>query len=144
MNDARTAMGRVRIGISAERKWKRKMMMTKLTMMASSIRSRCSVSMDCVDQPGAVVRRNDLHARRQRRANLRQLLLHAVDDIQRVHAVAHHHDAADGFAFALPIGDAARACPGRSVTVPRSRTSTGVPFLVATGTFSRSLSDMRR
>src|SRR5450759_2946333 len=44
MKDARTAMGRVRIGMSAERKWNKKTIVTKLTMMASSRRSRCSVS----------------------------------------------------------------------------------------------------
>ncbi len=43
MNAARTAMGSVRIGTSAERKWKRKMMLTKLTMSASAKRSRLRV-----------------------------------------------------------------------------------------------------
>jgi hypothetical protein len=43
MNAASTAMGSVRMGTSAERKWKRKAMLTKLTMMASRMRSRLSV-----------------------------------------------------------------------------------------------------
>ena len=46
MNAASTAMGRVRMGTSAERKWNRKTMLTKLTMMASTIRSRFSVWID--------------------------------------------------------------------------------------------------
>ena len=81
-------------------------MMTRLTMIASSIRSRCSVSIECLDQPGAVISRHDFHAGGQRGLDLRELLLHAVDHVQRIHAVAHDDDAADGFAFAIPFGHA--------------------------------------
>ena len=56
-----------------------------------------------VDQTGAVVSRHDLDAGRQRRCDLAQLLLDAVDDVQRIHALAHDDDAADGFAFAIPF-----------------------------------------
>ena len=51
MNAAKTAMGRVRMGIRAERKWNKKAMVTKLTMIASSMRSRCSVLMDACINP---------------------------------------------------------------------------------------------
>jgi len=46
MNEAMTAIGSVRIGMNAERKWNRKTTITTLTMMASSIRSRFRVLMD--------------------------------------------------------------------------------------------------
>jgi len=46
MKAARTAMGSVMMGTRADRKWKRKKMQTKLTIIASMIRSRVSVCMD--------------------------------------------------------------------------------------------------
>src|SRR5260370_5219738 len=56
-----------------------------------------------VNQSRAVVAGNDFDTRRQRGFCLNQFFLHAVDDIQGVHAVAHDDDARDGFAFALPF-----------------------------------------
>ena len=38
---------------------------------------------------------------------LLELGLHAVDDVERVLALAHHHDAADHVALAVEVGDAA-------------------------------------
>ena len=46
MNDASTAIGSARIGISAERKWNRKMMMTIETAIASSMSVRRNVVID--------------------------------------------------------------------------------------------------
>ena len=80
--------------------------MTRLTMMASSIRSRCSVLMDSLIKPGAVIAGHDLDSRRQRCLDLAQLLLDAVDHVQSIHAIAHDDDAADGLAFAIPLRDA--------------------------------------
>jgi hypothetical protein len=60
-----------------------------------------------IDQPGAVVASHDLNAGRERRRDLLELGFYAVDDIESVHAVAHHHDAAYGLAFSLPVGRAA-------------------------------------
>ena len=39
--------------------------------------------------------------------DLLQLGFHALDDVERVLAVAHHDDSADGVAIAVEIGDAA-------------------------------------
>ena len=55
----------------------------------------------------AVVGRDDAHAFGQRRLDFLQLLFDAIDDGERVLAVAHHDDAADDFAFAVQFGDAA-------------------------------------
>ena len=60
-----------------------------------------------LDQPGSIVTGDDFHAGRQRSGNLRELLLDAGDHIQRVRAVAHHHNAAGGFALAVPLRHAA-------------------------------------
>ncbi len=57
-----------------------------------------------VDQLRAVIDRNDFHARRKSGLNFFDLRFHAIDDIQRVLSVAHHHDAGDNFAFAIQIG----------------------------------------
>ena len=60
-----------------------------------------------VNQIGAVIDRLDCHALRQGRRDLGQLLLDAVDDMQRVLAVALQGDAADHLALAVEFGDAA-------------------------------------
>src|SRR5581483_10550831 len=44
--------------------------------------------------------------RRQGRFDLGELLFDAVDDVERVHSVAHHDDPADRLAFAAPLRDA--------------------------------------
>ena len=46
MNEASTAIGSARIGISADRTWNRKIRMTIETTIASSISVRRSVPMD--------------------------------------------------------------------------------------------------
>jgi hypothetical protein len=59
------------------------------------------------DQVGAVVRRDDLDAGRERRAERVERGLHAIDDGERVLALAHDHDAADRVAEPVEVGDAA-------------------------------------
>ena len=143
MKETRTAIGRVRMAISAERKWNRKTMMTRLTMMASSSRSRCKRLMESLNQPGAVISGDDLNSRRQRGRNLAELLLYAVDDIQRIHALTHDDDAADGFAFAVPLGDPFANIRAEATRCRDRAASTGVPFLLPTATVARSSSERR-
>src|SRR5207247_1969524 len=57
------------------------------------------------DQVRAVVRRHDPDASRQRGRDLGNPLLHAVDYAQRVLAIAHHHNPADGLPSAIALGD---------------------------------------
>src|SRR6266568_5648972 len=59
-----------------------------------------------LDQARAVIAGVDLDARRKGGRNLGDFLLDSVDYVQCVLAVAHHHNPAHGFAFALPLGDA--------------------------------------
>ncbi len=47
---------------------------------------------------------NDFHAGRKRALDVGDFLLEVIDNIQRVLAEAHHHDAAHGFALAVPVG----------------------------------------
>ena len=56
-----------------------------------------------MNQPGTVITGNDFDARRQRWFDFGQLFLHAIDDVQGVHTVAHDNDAGDGLSFALPF-----------------------------------------
>ena len=60
-----------------------------------------------MDQFAAVVGRHDSHALGQRRLDFLQLLFDAVDDGERIFAVAHDDDAADDFALAVQLRDAA-------------------------------------
>src|SRR5439155_551232 len=50
------------------------------------------------EQIAAVIRRDHVHAIRQRSFDFFQLLFYTVDDIERVLAVTHHDDAANDFA----------------------------------------------
>ena len=75
--------------------------------MNSSISLRAEVGDRALDQAGAVVDRDDLHAPRQARLQLVELRLDGVDRFERVLARAHHDDAAGGFAFAVELADAA-------------------------------------
>ncbi len=56
---------------------------------------------------GAIVGRDDLHARGQSGLERLELRLHRLDRRQRVLALAHHDDAAHDLAFAVQLGDAA-------------------------------------
>ena len=105
MKAATTAIGRVRIGISAERKWNKKMMMTMLTMIGFFEQVALQRFDGGVNQSGAVVSRDDFHTGWQRRFDFREFLFDAVDDTEGIHAVAHHDNAANGFPFALPLGN---------------------------------------
>ena len=49
-----------------------------------------------MDEAGAVVSGDDFDAGRKRRLDFRELGFHAVDDSERVHAVAHDDNAAEG------------------------------------------------
>ena len=60
-----------------------------------------------VDQLGAVVGRDHLDARGQRRLELLQLCLDARDDVERVLPIAHDDDAADHVALPVQVRDAA-------------------------------------
>ena len=51
MKEITSAMGKVRIGISAERKWNRNTIMTRETMIASSIRLCFKVLIDSLISP---------------------------------------------------------------------------------------------
>ena len=59
------------------------------------------------DQAAAVVGRHDFHALGQSGLELRKLLAHPLDDLQRVFAVAHHDDAAGHLALAVQLGEPA-------------------------------------
>src|SRR5713101_7932126 len=58
-----------------------------------------------VDQVRAVVPRHDPDAGRQRGRDLGDPLLDAVDHSQRVLAIAHHDDPADGLPYSITLGD---------------------------------------
>ncbi len=58
-----------------------------------------------MNQPRAVVAGDDLDASRKCGLNFGESLLHAIDHRERVHAVAHDDDAADSFAFSVPLGN---------------------------------------
>ncbi len=53
--------------------------------------------------------------------------MHAVDDPERVLAVAHDHDAAHRFAVAVQLAESPRRMSGPKATVPTSATRIGVP-----------------
>ena len=60
-----------------------------------------------LNQRAAVVGDGVGHVRRQALHRLVEPLLHVENDLARVGAVAHDHNAADRFAFAVQLGDAA-------------------------------------
>ena len=60
-----------------------------------------------VDQVGAVVGREEPDPLRQRHLQFLHLRLDPVDDVERVLAVTHHHDAADVVTQPIEVGDAA-------------------------------------
>ena len=60
-----------------------------------------------LNQLGTVVGGNDLHAFRHGWFYLRQLRLHALDDIKRILPVSHDDNPADDITFAIEIGNAA-------------------------------------
>src|SRR6516225_2162006 len=68
------------------------------------------VPLECVnrrvDQPRAIVAGNDLYAWRQAFPDFDELCFDPVDDVQRILAVTHHHDTADGFPLPVPFRDA--------------------------------------
>ena len=77
MNEARTAIGSARIGISADGKWNRKMMMTSEHDDRFLDERARSVRFDRVNQPRPIVGRHDPHARRHRGLHLREFGLDA-------------------------------------------------------------------
>ena len=125
----RDATGSDRIGSSELRRWSRNRMITRLTTIASSI-SACLQRVDrALDQARAVV--GDRRSRRPRGSSgssSASFCLHALDDVERVLAVAHDHDAADRLALAVPLEQRRAGCRGRSAPSPTSSTRTGVPL----------------
>ena len=57
----------------------------------------------CLDESRPIVAGDDLDAARQSLLNLSELLLDPVDDGEGILPVAHHDDAADGLAVAVPF-----------------------------------------
>ena len=60
-----------------------------------------------LDQLAAIVSRHDAHTGRQRRFDLLDFLFDTIDDVERVLAVTHHDDPANGLAFAVQFRDPA-------------------------------------
>ena len=60
-----------------------------------------------LDQITAIVGRHDANPFGQRTLNLLDFLFDTIDDVERVLAVTHHHDAADGFAAPVQLSNAA-------------------------------------
>ena len=99
---------------SALRACSRKMTQTSATMRLSSNSVRFKRVDGAVDQVGAVVDGLDAHALRQARRNLREPILHVLDDRQRILAEALQRDAGDDLPFPVHFGDAA-ALVGREL-----------------------------
>ena len=142
MNDTRTAMGKARIAMSAERKWKQEDDDDQADDDGFFQQIALEGGYRIVDEAGTIVSRHDLDAGWKRRRDLTELLLHSIDDVQRIHALAHDDDAADGFPSPFHSATPSRMS-GPKLTVPKSRNRTGVPFLLPTATDSRSLRDFR-
>ena len=64
-----------------------------------------------LDQIAPVVSRHNSHAFGQRRFDLLDFLFDTVDDIERVLAVTHHNNPADGLPASVQLGDAAPDIP---------------------------------
>src|SRR6266576_4366903 len=60
-----------------------------------------------LDQIAAIISRHDAHARRQGGFDFFDFLFDTIDDVERVLAVTHHHDPANGLAFAVQFRDPA-------------------------------------
>ena len=93
-----------------------------------------------LDEVRPVVGGDHLHALRERGLELLELGLHALDDVEGVLALAHHHDAADHVALTIESA-MPRRISGPRVTVATSFTVTGVPLSVFRTSFSRSSID---
>ncbi len=64
------------------------------------------------DQVAAVIDRDDLHAFRQAFLQLVEFGPHSFNGCQGIFAIAHDHDAAGHFAFAVEFGHDPGATPG--------------------------------
>src|SRR5207248_4645325 len=60
-----------------------------------------------MDQFTSIVGRRDPDAIGQRRFDIVDLAFAAVDDVERVFAITHHHYSTDDFALSVQLGDAA-------------------------------------
>ena len=106
MNERSTETGIVTIGISADGMCQRKMQdhdtdddhLHDQFMLQRIDRS--------VDQLGAIVGVDDLHALGERGLQLLQLLFNPFDDLIRIFTVAHDDDAADDIALPVQVGHA--------------------------------------
>ena len=102
------AIGSVMIATSAERTCQRKTRQTSATTMLSSISFSRSVCDGAFDQLAAVVSRTRFARLRAAMALISvELLFDAIDDVERILAVAHDDDAADDFALAVQFRHAA-------------------------------------
>ena len=105
MNDIRTESGSTIITISADRAWNRKTRQMIVTMIACWISVFFKRVDRAEDQLRSVVGRDEADAVRQ--AQRGDLGLERLDHLERIRADAHHDDAADGLAGAVPVGGAA-------------------------------------
>ena len=95
------------------------------------------------DQRRAVVDRDDLHPGRQTGSDLADALLDAIDDVDRVLALAHHDDARHHFAGAVEIRHAPPQVGAEPSRRPMSRMRIGVPVSLADTTMlSKSATDL--
>src|SRR6516162_5334483 len=60
-----------------------------------------------LDEPGAIVGRNDLDSRRKARFELRELRFDGIDGLERIFARAHDDDAAGDLSLTIKVGDSA-------------------------------------
>ena len=142
MNAASKATGNVKIGMSAERKWNRKMIVTKLTITHSASKSRCSVRMDSLIRPDRSypawisTPEGRLGAISATLALIPLITFRAFSPV-RITIMPPT-------ASPSPCHSATPSrISGPKVTVPRSRNKTGVPFLELTDTSSRSFREVR-
>ena len=105
MKEATTAMGSVRMGIRRRAKMEQKDDDHQADDDGLFQQVALQRADRLVDQPGPVIACNHFDSRGQRGLDLSQFLLHTVDDIQCVHSIAHHHDAAHCFSLTVPLGD---------------------------------------
>ncbi len=80
-------------------------MKTTVRMISTSVSE--TLRDGALDEVGAVVDRDDLHALGQARFDLLDLRLHPVDHVERVLALAHHDDARDRLAGPVEVREAA-------------------------------------
>ena len=107
MKASATLAGMVTMGIVADGMCQRKSRMMSETMMISSMSLLVDRVDGAVDELGAIVGRDHLTPSGSEGLSSSSLALTRLDDVERVLALAHDHDAADHVALAVVVGDAA-------------------------------------